>query len=230
MRYGAAARMYRERLVADLALSPLARAWARGAAPPDLPERCGLDRSALDDAAKLLNQVTPMVPGKRKTYYSFSLPAKLNHELRAVAEKLRWTRADVVRSLLHTVLQTDLEPTRRPFRKWVADSDEAETFRAQLAPEKPRRKRRTSPNGATVRPDREHISYLARPGLYGALKARAAAYGVTVSRYYALWLSDLVDGHLAHLVLPLVTCEQTFETAEEYVRPVLRFDPPPETP
>lgn len=225
MRFAQAARSFRERLVADVALSPLAHAWARKVAPPDLAARCGLDPSVLDEAAKLLTQVAPSVTPRLRSYFSFSLPAQLNRALDAMAERMRWTRADLVRSLMHTVMQCDREPVKRPFRKWVPALPESDEFREALTPKRARRKRSSSPDGAKVRPDREYLSFLARPGLHKAIRVRATAYGAPTGRYMALWLSDLVDGLLADLVLDLVSAEQTFEKVEDYWHPVLRTGP-----
>lgn len=204
--------------MADLALTPLARAWARGAVSKEIAKLAGVHESVLDEAAALLRQVKS--PGHESEYIhlQYKLPFVLAERVRGMAEKLGWTRADLFRSFFHYAMQTDREPSRRPHARNLSTTPDCEAFRETFKPKKPKVYEGREPV-------QSKLSVRVRHALERVVKLRATAYGVRTTTYVRLWLTDLVDGLLSDMIFDLVSTEQTFEKISDYHHPVLKMGP-----
>lgn len=200
--------------------SPWARRWVTRGRDPSLASSLGLDEVLLDEAGALLR--SGFLPKERKgkgeniVLVDVFMPAVMVPEFMAVCDMVDMLPSQLIRSVLHTMMQTQREPSERTPRRWTP-SGEARKVKGFGF-----RGRRTPFSGK----GRKHIEAAITTGLHEALGRRAAAYGATTVRYALLWCADLIDGLLADVAFPPVSTDQMFDSAEAYVLPVVEVAAP----
>lgn len=206
--------VFRRRLIERVAFdSPFARRWAIHGPDAKLAEQLGLHPSLLDDAASLLRGGALPKADARPDLVNVELsvpqPLAVPFES-AVAAMDSMSHGQLVRSLLHVMMQTTREPSLRAPRRWHKGKGaivHGFGFRGQM-----------------LRPNtdkRKHLELTLSRGLSDALGKRAAAYGATKTRYILLWMADLADGFLADYVFPPISTDQMFPEDTFYVLPVI---------
>jgi len=139
------------------------------------------------------------------------LPEQLAMQLAQVAEQSQAPRSAWLRGLLHAVILTNREPTRRPARVVSANP-------VRLSYEDPTTGRLVWLN----KTPRRHLRTTLSPALDEALRQRAVAYGVTLTRYVVLWVTDWLEGRIQRVeVAPIEWLNERHD--ESYVRPVMPF-------
>lgn len=181
-------------------------------ADPDLAEKLGLHPSVLDDAAALLRGgAVPKDKGRDLISIEMAIPLPLAVPFEVASAAMGGMgHGQLVRSLLHTMMQTTVEPTMRAPRRWNNGvGARVHGFGFQ---------------GKNLRPHsdkRKHYEFMLSRGLSLAVGKRAAAYGATRNRYILLWMADLADGLLGDYVFPPISTDQMFHSDSFYVLPVI---------
>jgi hypothetical protein len=195
---------FREELVERLAFdSPWGRHTAMYGFDQALADDLGVAKQTLLAASVRVRE--GFVPAEvdeeeaRREPMHIDVPAPLAPSMRYVARRYRMSHGQLVRALLHTVMQTEREPLMRAARQWMLSVD---------VPVKESGKR-------------IHIGVYVSRGLLRALDARAAAYGVTRRRYIYLWFADMLEGRLSDLVLEPVEVGQMYDDERGYVLPAV---------
>ena len=112
---------------------------------------------------------------------------------------------DLIRGLLHAVMQTPREPTRRPAH--VRSAEPGYTVYAG-EPANP------AANVIINKTKRHHVRSSLSAALDRAMRERAAAYGVTPTRYVVLWIMDCFDGYVDDLpIVPMSGPDLLFQPA-----------------
>lgn len=213
---------FRRFLVEHVAFqTPWARRWVQRGRQPGLAESLGISEAILDEAAVLLR--AGALPGPKvwigeqergPTWFDFQMPRRVFEFYRAIARDLNMTTTQLVRSMMHVVMQTTREPTSRIYRKWDDVTGAA------------------VPPGTVVVPldkPQGHVHVDVTAALAKAVHARAQAFGVSKCRYVILWCADLVDGKLADLVFEPLELGQLFYNEQMYVLPAVVPDPARDT-
>jgi len=199
----------RDRVVELIAQTDHAtHAWQHGARAEDA-KKLGVELDVLEEAAARARSGASTV--RPPVFCDLLGPVRLMRPFAALAERLHMERADLLRSMLHAVLQTPREPTKRPGRQWK--------------PLLGRESVRSALGGSGSRA--MHFKFKVSAGFLRALEQRAVAGGETTQHYIKGWMADLVDGLLADLTLVPVSLADLFEDERAYVLP--RLTTPSET-
>jgi hypothetical protein len=179
---------------------------AENGASPDNAALLGVALDVLEEAAAMAGGGHKAgAPALVKV--DFRCEPSMYRPLSALAHILHMKTSDLLRSLLHAVMQTPREPSPRPNRSWKPLVG-CEAVRARLTMASTR-------DGTTLM----HFRFKVSSGLYRALCARAAAHGSVLNRYVKLWMADLIDGRLSELQLVPVPVTQLFADERSYVLP-----------
>lgn len=215
------ARKFREELVRNLALTEFARNWAMLGPRDHVPPMLGVTPDVLDDAADLIRTANFGRTTRRrepaKPVFTF-LPRVMARPFIAMAHQLAMTHTQLLRSLIHAAMLVAREPNTRPGKDW-GPLPGCEHFRSRLNAIHQELHLREGPQ--PHKNSRHNIQVLVSPGLYDAVRKRAAAFGVSTLKYIMCWVADLIDGQLSDLVISGVEVGQTYDDAPAYVLPVL---------
>jgi len=182
--------------------------WARFAARKglrkNLAAQLGVTEAVLIEATRLLRagfmaegDDRPPLPMVR---LRIKLPIEKANPLAALATTVQRNPTQLTRDLLHAVMQLTREPAQT---STLYGHDQI--FR-----------------GRRLSGKRLWLQIVVSAGLAEALTLRAVAFGTTRHAYMRCWITDLIEGRLGDLEdLPTVQSEQTFESAQSYVLPVL---------
>lgn len=203
---------FRRKLVERIAFeTPYGRRWAIRGPNLELAKMLGVEPAVLDDAAALLRGgALPLDGPPLLARLEFVVPVELSAPFAQIGESLDMGVGQLVRSMMHAVLQTTREPAVRTGGIWRLRGKRVET------------------GVPKARDQKTWAAWCVKvsAGMSEALFLRAHAFGVTRTRYTLLWMADLIDGKLTDLMLDPITPEQTFATQAEYVLPVLERDDP----
>jgi hypothetical protein len=200
---------FRKMLVERIAFeSRFARLWVSRGRDEELAKAIGVAPEIIDEAAGLLRSgaLKPEATNLGVASVSVFLPYVLAVPLGKMVEEMNMGHGQLLRSLLHMLMQTSREPTPRTPRKWGSNGKNT-AFEWRGAPV------------STQTGMRKHYEVMCRPALASSIGKRAAAYGVTRPRYIMLWVLDLIEGNLADMAIEPVTIQQTFDNEAYYVLP-----------
>lgn len=199
------AREFRRDLVETLALrTPWAQMVVEKGGNTKLWRALGVTSTVVRDAVALYqkNEDSLEKAGIRVRLKSVSLwvMREANKKLIETSKKAQMQQGDFVLAILHAAMQTEREPTLRPFRDG--------------------RQRRYVTEQAKER-YRSKIRVTMAKGLLYALDARSRAFGLTISQYIHAWIDDLNDGKLKDLVVAPVDPRDTFVDEKKYRLPMV---------
>lgn len=206
--------VFRRRLVEFVAFeSPFGRRWVTRGRNEELAKAIGVDPSILDEAGAMLRAGALPKDGQGSiVHVEMSVPSPVARPINELAESVGMSPSQLVRAMLHVMMQTTREPSMRAPRRWHNG--------------KGARVHGFGFRGKRINTDgRSHFEFVLSRGLSVAISKRANAYGATRNRYVILWMADLADGLLADHVFPPISTGQMFFNDYEYVLPVIE---PPE--
>ena len=211
---------FRRELVERLTATPYARRAAFQGPQPELARELGVTAEVLDEAAKLVRVgfAPPDASGARRRALDVFLPPDLERPLLGYAKEVGIGTGQVLRNVLHAVLQTEREPYPRSLRSWVPApvAGAADARRRLEALGSQVESRRKAPRRSTRQ---KHLRIEMSDGLHVAVGRRATAHGVQIGRYCSLWIADLCDGLLASVLVVPIEAGQTYDDPRSYVLP-----------
>jgi hypothetical protein len=214
-----------DRVAATDAVQRLPSWRNRSPAPPDLAQQLGVQPDVLELAIRVARSG---MGAPENFHLDMFIHWSVATPLFALAQSLTTTLGPLARSVLHAVMLTTREPSRRNVGRgqagYWAPLPGCESARAALAArcrqhtvDVPKRKRNE---------EKYHTGVDITLGLERALQRRAVAYaGVSRHLYVMLWLADLVDGVLSDLPVTIVRCRELHGDESQYVLPVVELSP-----
>jgi hypothetical protein len=177
---------------------------------PGLAAKLGITEDLLAEAADLVRSgfLRVKLVGPAIINLEIFMQREFGDAFELLATAHDMSRGQLMRALLHAAMHTPREPNPRAPRRWTKGI----AIRGGIGIQG----RIVKNHPAT----RVHLEFEITRGLASALGRRAAAYGVTRTRYMLLWAADLVDGQLGDLVIIPVDTGQLFDDENGYVLPV----------